>query len=431
MTVLQEIKVPLLSVNDTTLTIAEICFPNGSKVSSGDVILVFESSKTTYDLLAETSGYIEYLCEQGNDYEVNETIARILNDAADVSIRKPIVEAHSEHESTGNETRVWKGDPLFSEAALLLMDQYKMERSFFAGRDFINKNDVESIRGKAKTAIPEIARKDTPQYKQVDLTTLHAEAIKLPGNKKREIEYLNDVQAGGLTSTIFSPMEVEGVLEFINPSLLFFKNSLLPVIIYEASRLLRKYPLLNAFFNENSIAAYNVVNIGFAIDAGKGLKVVKISNADCKTIAATEQEMMDLSTRYLDDVLDVEDLAGITFTVTDLSSQDVLFFKPLVNMNNSAILGVSAIDKKLNRSILSLTFDHRVTDGNTAASFLKELAMRVESYKSKEKIFDAKKITCYKCHKTLYDELGNVGFVQCVTQEGAEAFVCQSCLKGF
>ena len=140
---------------------------------------------------------------------------------------------------------------------------------------------------------------------------------------------------------------------------------------------------------------------------------------------------MDLSTSYLEDVLDVEDVTGITFTITDLSSQDVLFFTPLINMGNSAILGISAVDKKLNRSTLSLTFDHRVTDGNIAAAFLKELPKRVQPYRSIEKIFDAKTIACFKCFKTLDEDLGNVGFVQCITPGGEEKYVCQSCLKGF
>jgi pyruvate/2-oxoglutarate dehydrogenase complex dihydrolipoamide acyltransferase (E2) component len=60
MAVLQEIKVPLLAVNDTTLTVAELSYSNGEKVASGNVLMVFETSKTTFDVEAVAEGYVQY-----------------------------------------------------------------------------------------------------------------------------------------------------------------------------------------------------------------------------------------------------------------------------------------------------------------------------------------------------------------------------------
>src|SRR6476620_10288348 len=87
MAVLQEIKVPLISVNDRSLTVRETFFSTGDKVNEGDVVLVFETSKTTYDVAAEVNGYIQYLCIAGEDYEVDEVVTRIfssLSEAQDV-----------------------------------------------------------------------------------------------------------------------------------------------------------------------------------------------------------------------------------------------------------------------------------------------------------------------------------------------------------
>ena len=77
MALLQEIKVPLLSVNDTSLTVVEMSFENGAKVKTGDVLMVLETSKTTHDVEAEADGYIQYFCEIQGEYEVNKTIAKI------------------------------------------------------------------------------------------------------------------------------------------------------------------------------------------------------------------------------------------------------------------------------------------------------------------------------------------------------------------
>src|ERR1700734_954934 len=83
MALLQEILVPLLAVNDTTLTVVEIALSTGAKINKGDLLMILETSKTTYDVEAETSGYIQYLCEPDKDYAVNEVVARIYSEEAE------------------------------------------------------------------------------------------------------------------------------------------------------------------------------------------------------------------------------------------------------------------------------------------------------------------------------------------------------------
>jgi pyruvate/2-oxoglutarate dehydrogenase complex dihydrolipoamide acyltransferase (E2) component len=254
---------------------------------------------------------------------------------------------------------------------------------------------------------------------------------KLSSAKKREIEYLSDVQSDGLTSTVNIFVETTGIFTHINAAVRHLKDSLLPVILYESARLLKDYPLLNAYYTGNAIAQYREVNPGFAIDIDKGLKVLKVEGAGEMTIGAIEEAILRLSGAYLDDCLVVGDLTDITFTITDLSSEGVAIFRPLVNKMNSAILGVSAIDEKLDRCTLSLTFDHRVTEGKAAVRFLKELKDRLESYRAAGISQEMKHISCFKCFKTLREDMGGTGFARVVTPEGKDGYICQSCLKGF
>jgi pyruvate/2-oxoglutarate dehydrogenase complex dihydrolipoamide acyltransferase (E2) component len=226
-------------------------------------------------------------------------------------------------------------------------------------------------------------------------------------------------------------VETDGIFGMLNNSLKYFKDSLLPLVLYESARLLRKYPLLNAYYDGDNIGVYKSVNLGFAVDIGKGLKVLQIPDADQKSIAQIEQHVLQLSNKYLDDTLQLADISNISFTVTDLSSEGTSFFFPLVNSRNSAILGISSIDKKLNRTTLTLSFDHRVTEGKAGAQFLSELKERLESYRSGQVGKAIASISCFKCSKTLSSDLSDVGFVKCITPEGKEAYVCQSCFKGF
>lgn len=433
MPLVQEIKVPLLAVNDTTLTVVDIPFAHCDHVKKGDIVIVFESSKTTYDVMAEAEGYISYLCETGEDYEVNDIIANIFSSKEELPSvpeekkKKVVSVAIKEH--TEEATAVWEGDTMFSPAAITLMKANNISAAVFKGKDFVSKADVEQMSGISKKSFNKKQITQAVQLLPTDADKVIVE--KLSSNKKREIEYLSSIQQTGLTSTINTIVDTQGIFVHLNQSLQYLKNSLLPVIVYETARLLQKYKELNAYFTGDAVAYYKEVNIGFAIDIDKGLKVLRVKSAVSKTVKEVEDDIMALSNRYLDDSLQIEDLTDISFTITDLSSEGVSFFRPLVNMMNSAILGVSSIDEKLQRCVLSVTFDHRVTEGKLVAQFLTELKGRLESYKSNHGVSIAADICCFKCFKMLKEDLSDVGFTKCITPKGEEAYICQSCLKGF
>jgi len=448
MALLQEIQVPLLAVNDTSLTVVEINFAGGSQVKKGDTIMVFETSKTTYDVEAASDGFIQYLCEADHDYEVNTVVARIYSEAAEAarktsSVTGPaslnvVVAARDFALPARQGSSDWEGETLFSREATRLMTEAGIAPSAFAGRDFVTAKDVRELLqpasgtgAPAAEAVKNVPPKNVPARAALPADPQKVIVDRLSSAKKREIEYLGDVQSTGLTSTINTFVDTDGIFTHINHGLKHLRNSLLPVILYESARLLADYPLLNAYFTGDAIARYRDVNPGFAIDIDKGLKVLKIAGAGQMTIQAVESEILRLSGSYLDDTLQIDELTDITFTITDLSSEGVAFFRPLVNKMNSSILGVSAIDDKLQRCTLSLTFDHRVTEGKLAAQFLKELKDRLESYRATDTQAALGGVTCFKCLKTLGEDLSGVGFARCITPEGKDGYICQSCLKGF
>ena len=86
MPILNEITVPLISVNDTALTVVNIPFMTGAEIKKGDIILVFETSKTTYDVVAEHDGFIQILCNEGNEYEVSDVVARVYSQKEDIPL---------------------------------------------------------------------------------------------------------------------------------------------------------------------------------------------------------------------------------------------------------------------------------------------------------------------------------------------------------
>lgn len=442
MAVLHEIVVPLLAVNDNSLSVVDITFQNGQSVRKGDLLMVFETSKTTYDVIAEFDGYIEYKATIGNDYAVNTVVARIHDKPDDISVIIPTTfEPIEVSEIPSKKTLVlqekqWEGETVFSAAAVELIKSRGLDSTVFSGYDLVAKSDVEKYLGIEKKLISPKSVPPSTATKKPDKRILPTDDNKvvierLSSNKKREIEFLSQVQSSGLTSTINIVIDTEGIFVNLDQSLQYLKGTLLPVIIYESGRLLKKFPLLNAYFTGESIALYNEVNVGFAIDIDKGLKVLKVAATNERSLSEIENSIMELSDQYIDDKLSIEVLTDITFTITDLSSEGVSFFRPLVNMMNSAILGVSAIDNKLKRCTLSLTFDHHVTEGKYVAQFLSELKSRIESYRSRFLPNNASDIICSKCFKKLKEDLSGTGFVRAITPKGEEGYLCQSCVKGF
>jgi pyruvate/2-oxoglutarate dehydrogenase complex dihydrolipoamide acyltransferase (E2) component len=405
-------------------------------VKKGDLIMVFETSKTTYDVISEAEGFVEYDCVAGEDYDVNEVVARIFSSPEEVKVK---LSANPEKVFpntiiTKAAVRDWNGEAIFSRQADFLINTRNIDRNLFAGRDFVGIREVEEYLDikpgtPDRPSLPPTSKQVSSQVAAFDEKMVIVE--RLSGPKKKEIEYLSDVQSTGLTSTVNINVDTEGVFEKLNTGLKYFKNSLLPLVIYESSRLLRKFPLMNSYYADNKVAVYKEVNIGFAIDVDKGLKVVKLNKADESGITAIEEQMLDLSGKYLDDQLDINDLSDITFTITDLSGEGISFFRPLVNRMNSAILGMGSIDEKLQRAVFSLNFDHLVTEGKAASKFLAELKQRIESYKGDTGDYRRHLTRCYKCFRSLNEDLGEVGFVKCLTPKGHEAYICQSCLKGF
>ena len=474
MALLQEIQVPLLAVNDTSLTVVEVVLSTGAKVSKGDLLMVLETSKTTYDVEAGAEGYIQYLCEQDRDYEVNEVVARIYSEAAEAlaapiparrtapsATATPSTNGLSSHPGASHPGAAasfavqpaatssspisvpvaatsplphWEGETLFSKEAARLMTAGGLDKSVFAGKDFVSGADVLAILQPPAAVATSAPARSVTATRSLPTTPVYADpqkviVEKLSKAKRREIEYLSEVQSTGLTSTVHSFVDTEGIFTHINRSQKYLKDSLLPVIIYEVARLLADYPLLNGYYTEEGVALYKEINVGFAIDIDKGLKVLKIPRSADTGITGLESTIIELSGRYLDDTLQIEDLSDVTFTITDLSAEGIAFFHPLINKMNSAILGISAIDTKLQRCALSLTFDHRVTEGKLAARFLNDLKNRLESYRQQTSPYQD--ISCFKCFKSLKEDLGGSGFARCITPEGKEGYICQTCFKGF
>jgi pyruvate dehydrogenase E2 component (dihydrolipoamide acetyltransferase) len=146
---------------------------------------------------------------------------------------------------------------------------------------------------------------------------------------------------------------------------------------------LRRYPELNAIVDGESLVLMPEIHVGFAVQVPGGLVVPVVRNADAQSFAEIVRAVRELTERALAGRLRLEDTVGGTATITNLGGYGVDAFTPILNPPQSVILGIGRIaprpvvrEARLevgHTCMLSLTFDHRVTDGVPAAQLLGEV----------------------------------------------------------
>ena len=169
----------------------------------------------------------------------------------------------------------------------------------------------------------------------------------------------------------------------------------LPFIATSVTEALKQHPKLNAEYHEDSqeIVYHDAEHLAFAVDTEKGLLVPVISDAGDLSMAGMSKKINDVAGRTRDSKIGPEELAGGTFTITNIGSVGALFDTPIINQPQVAILGTGTIEKRPkvvtdadgNDTIgirhlmyLSLTYDHRIVDGADAGRFLQTLKARLE-----------------------------------------------------
>jgi len=164
------------------------------------------------------------------------------------------------------------------------------------------------------------------------------------------------------------------------------------MVCFAVIKALKKFPNVNSHFLGDSMRLFNKVHLGLAVDTERGLMVPAVRNADDLSIIGLANQLKEVAGSCKKGAIAPELLAAesATFTVSNLGNYGVEMFTPVINLPQSAILGVNTIvprPKDLGDGAygfvpyigLSLTYDHRALDGGEATRFLKQIAIEIET----------------------------------------------------
>ena len=168
------------------------------------------------------------------------------------------------------------------------------------------------------------------------------------------------------------------------------KLTILPFMIKAVISGLKEHPYLNASLDDEKeeIILKKYFNIGIATDTPEGLMVPVVKKAEDKSILQLAEELLQLSDKARNRKIDLADLRGGTFTITNYGAIGGMYGTPIINHPEVAILGIGRMKEtpvvkdgkvEIRRMLfLSLSFDHRVVDGAEAARFLNTITARLE-----------------------------------------------------
>jgi 2-oxoglutarate dehydrogenase E2 component (dihydrolipoamide succinyltransferase) len=195
--------------------------------------------------------------------------------------------------------------------------------------------------------------------------------------------------------------DVENVVQWRNMHKVAFqqregiKLTFMPIFIEAVSKAMKDYPLINVAVDGDNIIVKKDHNIGIAVALpNNNLIVPVIKKADHKSITGIAHELNDLASRARENKLNLDEIQGGTFSISNFGSFGNVMGTPIINQPESAILAVGTIEKKpavveteygdiivpRHKMFLSLTYDHRVIDGALGGGFVRRVADYLEQF---------------------------------------------------
>ncbi len=344
--------------NDDSVKIISWLVANKEYVVEGQPIATVETSKTNVDIESDSSGYILQHYQCGDMLTVGSCFASLyksieaMQDKAlihDLNMKSPTTSKHQEGK--------------FSHSARKYIEENKLNPDDFTGLGLVT---IEKIKATLTAKTEEVFDLDKIIFPQ-------ASVEKMSFSKLTEIAILGRGKEGLISSSLTIQFNTDEIRKSLI-GLSWLNGRISTYILYIFSHMLNAYPKFTSYYHDKKIYYYNKVNLGVAIDFEKGLKVAVIKDANILSLFDLQMAIIDCIANYYEDSFTISSLCHSTITTTDLSNDGILYFQPVLNENQSVIMGIGG-DQNLSGSPVTLTivFDHRIHSGQEVAMFLKRL----------------------------------------------------------
>jgi 2-oxoglutarate dehydrogenase E2 component (dihydrolipoamide succinyltransferase) len=375
-----EIRVPQLPESVSDASIAAWTVKQGDFVNEEDIILELETDKVVLEVPAPKSGIIKELKVAVGDTVLADDLLGLIDDSA----KKPLT-ANENTTSNDDSASSLSASPSVRKSIVdNNIDASKLEASGKHGR--ILKDDVEKH---LKIIETELAHKTkiAPTHPSNEIE-MEREERRVPMTRLRAriAERLVEAQQTAAILTTFNEVDLSDVSRLRKKYQERFQQShgvklgFMSFFIKAATEALKRFPEVNARIDGDDIVYQGFYDIGIAVSSDRGLVVPILRGTDSLGNAEIETSIADFAGRARSGHLEMDELLGGTFSITNGGVFGSMLSTPIINPPQSAILGMHSIQQRpvavdgevviRPMMYLALSYDHRLIDGKTAVSFL-------------------------------------------------------------
>ncbi len=372
-----EIKIPTVGESISEVTLIKWNKPSGSWVERDEILCELESEKATFELNAEKAGIFTPVAKDGDTLHIGDIACTI-----DENAERPKDAPLQEKETKKEEVKETKKTPLATDikatpVATQIIAENKVDASTIKGsgpQGKITKEDVlASMQKPGTTATTVLFTRNERKEKMSTLRKTISRRLVEAKNTTAMLTTFNEVDMGAIMDLRTKYKETFKEKHGVNLGFMSFFTKACAIALQE-------WQAVNAYINNDEIIYHDYCDISIAVSAPKGLVVPVIRYAESLSMAEIEKVVVELATKARDNKLSIEEMTGGTFTITNGGVFGSLMSTPIINIPQSAILGMHKIQdrpmviqgevKVRPMMYLALSYDHRIIDGKESVGFL-------------------------------------------------------------
>ena len=387
-----DIKVPTVGESINEVTLVKWLKSDGEWADRDEVIAELESEKATFEINAEKAGVIRQIAKEGDNLAIGDIVASIDTEAIQPETPKakaPKAEKASVTEK--KEIAIEPVEPVTDDtkaspvAAAIIADKKIDSKSITpsgSNRKILKQDVLDII--------------NNPGIRPGIVAFGRNERVEKMSNLRKTVSR-RLVEAKNTTAmlTTFNEVDMGPIMEIRKKFKDKFKEShgvnlgFMSFFTKACCFALQQFPSVNAYIDGESIVYHDYCDISIAVSAPKGLVVPVIRNAERLDMAGIEAAVVELATKAKNNKLTIEEMSGGTFTITNGGIFGSMMSTPIINIPQSAILGMHNIVERpmaVNGQVIikpmmyvALSYDHRIIDGRESVGFLVMVKQMLEN----------------------------------------------------
>lgn len=379
-----DIKVPTVGESISEVTLLKWVKKNGDYVDRDEVIAELESEKATFEVNAEKAGVLKTAAKEGDTLKIGDTLASLDETAAKPASSEKPTPAAEPAKATAAKTETPAAakpaaDPAIKAtpvASAIIADKKVNPSSITpsgTGGKILKDDVLAALNNPGRNpAATLFSREDKPE-KMSNLRRTISRRLVEAKNTTAMLTTFNEVDMQPIMDLRSKYKEAFNKKHGVNLGFMSFFTK-------AACYALQEWPSVNAYIDGDSIIYHDYCDISIAVSAPRGLVVPVIRNAESLSMADIEKKVVELAGKARDSKLTIEEMTGGTFTITNGGVFGSLMSTPIINIPQSAILGMHKIQERpiaVNGQVvikpmmyLALSYDHRIIDGRESVSFL-------------------------------------------------------------